>query len=205
MRCRLAVPLYADAMRRSYKNEKSIREERKLSEKYSFELFVLQLPLALNKCSEMYLEMARSMAMSAFLSGDGHGETNVQLSKINECLDKRDMCRTFVARVKKTVDEMPRSQYRLIVELCFKHIHPQTIADKFGTSVSTVYRKLRRARKTLVDKLADNGVTKEWVIAEFGDIPLTRTVVETAHGKRMVFKPDLSSVGLAMQYYGAKN
>lgn len=176
-----------------------------MSEKYSFELFVLQLPLVLNKCSEMYLEMARSMAMSAFLSGDGHGETNVQLSKINECLDKRDMCRTFVARVKKTVDEMPRSQYRLIVELCFNHIHPQTIADKFGTSVSTVYRKLRRARKTLVDKLADNGVTKEWVIAEFGDIPLTRTVVETAHGKRTVFKPDLSSVGLAMQYYGAKN
>ena len=86
-----------------------------MSEKYSFELFVLQLPLVLNKCSEMYLEMARSMAMSAFLSGDGHGETNVQLSKINECLDKRDMCRTFVARVKKTVDEMPRSQYRLIV------------------------------------------------------------------------------------------
>ena len=115
------------------------------------------------------------------------------------------MCRTFVARVKKTVDEMPRSQYRLIVELCFKHTHPQTIADKFGTSVSTVYRKLRRARKTLVDKLADNGVTKEWVIAEFGDIPLTRTVLETAHGKRTVFKPDLSSVGLAMQYYGAKN
>ena len=71
--------------------------------------------------------------------------------------------------------------------------------------MSTVYRKLRRARKTLVDKLADNGVTKEWVIAEFGDIPLTRTVVETTHGKRTVFKPDLSSVGLAMQYYGAKN
>ena len=61
------------------------------------------------------------------------------------------------------------------------------------------------ARKTLVDKLADNGVTKEWVIAEFGDIPLTCTVVETAHGKRAMFKPDLSSVGLAMQYYGSKN
>ncbi len=173
-----------------------------MSEKYSFELFVLQLPSALNKCSEMYLEMARSMAMSAFLSGDGHGETNVQLGKINDCLDKRDMCRSFISRVKKTVAEMPRSQYRLIVELCFKHASCEAVADKFGTSVSTVYRKLRRARRMLLDKLAENGVTKEWVIAEFGDIPLVRHTVETEQGKKVTFCPDLSAVGLKTLYGG---
>ena len=70
------------------------------------------------------------------------------------------------------------------------------LAAECGVSVSTVYRKMCSARKHFNKALADNGLTKQWVLEEFGDIPLMRKIVKGKYGKTAMFVVDESAIHL---------
>ena len=161
-----------------------------------FDLFVLRLPEAIGMCRKAYLNVAKRLALTAFLAGDGHGETAVQFEQIGEYLCKSDLCGQFISRVAAAINVLPVKHASLIKSVYVRRTSPSAIAEKYGVSTSTVYRKLRVARKNFVNALTANGVTKQWLVDNFGEIPLVTKVKEVNGVKTVTFLPDLSLLGL---------
>lgn len=184
----------ADYLCRDYHERKTKRKIMKNT--IDFDLFVLRLPEAIGMCRKAYLNVAKRLALTAFLAGDGHGETAVQFEQIGEYLCKSDLCGQFISRVAAAINVLPVKHAALIKSVYVRRTSPSAIAEKYGVSTSTVYRKLRVARKNFVNALTANGVTKQWLVDNFGEIPLVTKVKEVNGVKTVTFLPDLSLLGL---------
>lgn len=167
-----------------------------MKKKPDFDLFVLRLPDAMGICRKAYLNIAKRLALTAFLSGDGHGETAAQFERIGAYLWRSELCSQFAAKLSSAVKGMPKSQAALIKKVFVECVSPVEIAERCGVSLSTVYRKLRAARKSFANALTREGLTKQWLSDNFGDLPLLAKVKQVNGVKTVTFVPDLALVGL---------
>ena len=165
-----------------------------MKDKLDFDIAVIKLPAALTKCAKAYRQVAARFALSAFFANEG--EASSQFEQIGELLARSEACLTFCARLKRALRSLPAKEAELIRRVFAQGMSVAAVAAECGVSLSTVYRKICLARKHFIKALADNGVTKDWVVEEFGDLQLTHKLVRAKYGKTTVFVPEVSAMHL---------
>lgn len=165
-----------------------------MKEKIDFDVAVIKLPNALAKCARAYRQVAARFALAAFSATEG--ESSSQFGQIGELLAKSEACSLFCHRLKQALSSMREGEAKLVRRIFVQGMSVADIAAEYGVSLSTVYRKIALARKHFNKALDDVGLTKQWVLDEFGDIPLTHKSTQGKYGKTSVFVLDESAIHL---------
>lgn len=110
----------------------------------------------------------------------GQVKVMAQLAVKKECLLK------YINLVQTALQNISRGYRALIAAVYVKKIPKEELAKRYKVSVSTVYRKLAKARKSFRCSLDALGCTEAWFIATYGDFAWINSLLNRpGNGARM--------------------
>lgn len=134
-----------------------------------YELIMLRNALRMKQTANILTKEMKLIALRSYSTLNWRDGTMGQIRTLNSTSKQIDECLDFYNSVKKALLIVPSGYRALLVSVYLKNTDKQQIATKYHVSVSTVYRKLLRARESFLRALNSIGCTEEWFTANFGE------------------------------------
>ena len=135
----------------------------------NYELIMLRNALRMKKCAEKFREELEHIAMTSYNTSNWRDGTMGQIAAMARAQERIEECQRFYEIVKSALLELPKGYRALLVAVYLKHTDKKALAERYRVSLSTVYRKLCRARTSLQRALEKLGCDEEWFLANYGD------------------------------------
>ncbi|MCH5160060.1 MAG: sigma-70 family RNA polymerase sigma factor [Clostridiales bacterium] len=135
----------------------------------NYELIMLRNALRMKRCAEKFREEMEHIALTSYNTWNWRDGTMGQIEAMAEARDRIEKCMRFYEIVKNALLVLPKGYRALLVAVYLKKIDKKVLAKRFDISLSTVYRKLCRARNSLSNALKGMGCDEEWFLANYGD------------------------------------
>ena len=135
----------------------------------NYELIMLRNALRMKRCAEKFREELDHIALTSYNSCTWRNGTMGQIEAMSQARDRIEECLRFYEIVKNALLILPKGYRALLVAVYLKRIDKKVLAKRFDVSLSTVYRKLCRARASLLNALKSLGCDEEWFIANYGE------------------------------------
>ena len=135
----------------------------------NYELIMLRNALRMKRCADKFREDLQHIAMTSYNTFNWRDGTMGQIEAMSRSQEKIEECLRFYEVVKSALLVLPRSYRALLVAVYLKRIDKKVIAKRYHVSLSTVYRKLCRARVSFQNALQSFGCDEEWFVTHYGD------------------------------------
>ena len=135
----------------------------------NYELIMLRNALRMKSCAEKFREEVRQIAMTSYNTFNWRDGTMGQIEAMSRASEKIEECLSFYEVVKSALLLLPKSYRALLVTVYLKRVDKKKIAKRYSVSLSTVYRKLCRARTSFLNALKSMGCDEEWFVTHYGD------------------------------------
>ena len=135
----------------------------------NYELIMLRNALRMKRCAEKLREELQHVAMTSYNTLNWRGGTMGQIEAISDIYDRIEECQRFYEIVKNALLVLPKGYRALLVAVYLKRMDKKVLAKRYDVSLSTVYRKLCRARTSLFNALVGMGCDEDWFLANYGD------------------------------------
>lgn len=133
------------------------------------EIAMLQSLSVCNKYLKKLNERCMNAALNSF-SADGYPDgTMGQMSALVKLTAERDSFVAAMHTIRNLLSRVPKEYRALLVTVYVKNVPRQEVADTYGVSLSTVYRKLTRARKYFREEMEKFGCDASWFVDNFKD------------------------------------
>ncbi len=149
-----------------------------------YELIMLHNAVPIKRSIDQALSDMRSIAIHSYCTLNWRDGTLGQVNALSDSARQIELCRMFYDAVITALLQIPRGYRALLVAVYFKYADKRLLAKKYGVSVSTVYRKLLRARKAFETALVRMGCTYEWFCQNYGDWNLCAEATESGAKSR---------------------
>lgn len=147
-----------------------------------YELVMLRNAIRVKNSAEQMLSEMKSVAVHSYCTLNWRDGTLGQAYALGKWAAQIQQCRNFYEAVASALAQIPRGYRALLIAVYFRYADKRDLAKKYGVSVSTVYRKLLRARTAFCAALNRNGHTYKWFCDNYGDWDLGTDVYESKHG-----------------------
>ena len=135
----------------------------------NYELIMLRNALRMKRCAERFREEMEHIALTSYNTSTWRNGTMGQINAMASAQDKINECQRFYEIVKNALLILPKGYRALLVAVYIRKRDKSDLAKRFGVSLSTVYRKLFRARTSLCNALKSMGYDEEWFLANYSD------------------------------------
>lgn len=135
----------------------------------NYELIMLKNALRMKRCAEKYREELHHIAMKSYDTLNWRDGTMGQIEAMSRSQQRLEECMLFYEIVKSALLVLPKGYRALLVAVYLKNIDKKVIAERYYVSLSTVYRKLCRARSCLRNALQAIGCDEQWFLDRYGD------------------------------------
>ena len=135
----------------------------------NYELIMLRNALRMKRCADKFREEMELIAMKSYDTTTWRDGTMGQIEAMSRASEKIDECLRFYDVVKSALLVLPKGYRALLVAVYMKRIDKKVIAKKYFVSLSTVYRKLYRARVGFLKALVSMGCDEQWFWEHYGD------------------------------------
>ena len=134
------------------------------------ELIMLRECTRMKRLSQILTKEARYRAIKSHSSQNIRNGTMGQIEEICQIIQLRDECLLFWRATLDALKAMDEDKSCLLALYYLKRAKTDVIAQRFDTSISTIYRKLHIARRQFGEILKKFGYDARWFKSEFGDI-----------------------------------
>ncbi len=131
------------------------------------EIAMLQSLSVCNKYLKKLNKRCMNAALNSFSAEGYPNGTLGQISALAKLTAERDAFLSVMQTVCNALSGMPKGYRALLVAIYVKKVPRQVVADKYGVSLSTVYRKLTRARKYFRTEMEKAGFDAAWFVQNF--------------------------------------
>lgn len=131
------------------------------------EIAMLQSLSVCNKYLKKLNKRCMNAALNSFSAEGYPNGTLGQISALAKLTAERDAFLSVMHTVCNALNGMPKGYRALLVAIYVKKVPRQVVADKYGVSLSTVYRKLTRARKYFRIEMEKAGFDAAWFVQNF--------------------------------------
>ena len=135
----------------------------------NYELIMLRNALRMKRCAEKFKEELQHIALTSYNTVNWRDGTMGQIEAMSRAQERIEECQRFYHIVKSALLVLPKGYRALLVAVYLKRIDKKVLAKRYYVSLSTVYRKLCRARTIFLHALQAMGCDEEWFIANYGD------------------------------------
>ena len=135
----------------------------------NYELIMLRNALRMKRCAEKFREELKTIAVTSYNTFNWREGTMGQIEAISRSQERIDECLRFYESVKSALLLLPKSYRALLVTVYLKRADKKALAERYRVSLSTVYRKLCRARISFLNALQSIGCDEEWFCANYSD------------------------------------
>ena len=135
----------------------------------NYELIMLRNALRMRKCAERFGEELNQIALGSYDTFNWRGGTMGQIEALSRASERIEECLRFYEIVKNALLVIPKSYRALLVAVYLKKTDKKAIAKRYCVSLSTVYRKLLRARTSFLHALQAMGCDEEWFVSNYGE------------------------------------
>ena len=146
----------------------------------NYELIMLRNALRMKRCAESYRGDIERIALTSYNTSTWRNGTMGQIDAISNAQRRIEECQRFYDVVKNALLVLPKGYRALLVAVYLKKIDKKVLAKRYDVSLSTVYRKLFRARTSLSNALKSLGCDEEWFIANYGDYEFEENLPQRA-------------------------
>ena len=134
-----------------------------------YELIMLRNALRMKRCAEKFREELKEIALTSYDTRRWRDGTMGQINAIAYSQEKIDECLRFYQAVKSALLIVPAGYRALLIAVYIKRKNKNALAKKYHVSLSTVYRKLCRARVSFLKALESLGCDEQWFMDNYGD------------------------------------
>ena len=135
----------------------------------NYELIMLRNALRMKSCAEKYREELQHIALTSYNTLNFRDGTMGQIAAISDTYQKIEECLLFYETVKNALLVLPKGYRVLLVTVYLKKVDKKVLAKRYDVSLSTVYRKLCRARTALCNALKNMCCDEHWFLDNYGD------------------------------------
>ena len=135
----------------------------------NYELIMLRNALRMKRCADRFREEIKQIAISSYNVANWRDGTMGQIEAMSRASERIEECLRFYEVVKSALLMLPKSYRALLVAVYLKRIDKKVIAKRYCVSLSTVYRKLCRARTSFLNALQSMGCNEEWFVSNYSD------------------------------------
>ncbi len=111
----------------------------------------------------------KKIALRSYDTLNWKNGTAGQVALLSEMSAQADACKNYIRHVKEALAQTPKGYRALLVAVYIQRRNKKAIADRYGVSLSTVYRKLFWARQRFRRALERAGCTEKWFCDNYGD------------------------------------
>ena len=138
----------------------------------NYELIMLRNALRMKNCAENFRDELKHIALRSYDTFNWRDGTMGQIELMSSVSQKIEECLRFYEIVKSALLLIPKGYRALLIAVYLKEIDKKKLAKRYFVSLSTVYRKLKRARTSFSKALKSLGCSEEWFEANYGDMQL---------------------------------
>ena len=135
----------------------------------NYELIMLRNALRMKRCADKFREELQQIAMTSYNTFSWRNGTMGQIEAMARAQDRIEECMRFYESVKSALLILPKPYRALLVAVYVKHVDKSVIVKRYHVSLSTVYRKLFRARTAFANALRSLGCDEQWFTDHYGD------------------------------------
>lgn len=114
-------------------------------------------------------EQSKELAVKSYCTEGVRDGTMGQVAKLVQFSVAKESCESFLRVIRSALKDMPKGYRALLYAVYVKGVTKRSIAEKFGISIATVYRKVRDAVGCFGDKLVRNGKNEAWFVENYGN------------------------------------
>lgn len=134
-----------------------------------YELIMLRNALRMKRTANILTKEMKLIALRSYSTINWRDGTMGQIRAMNHTSQQIGDCLEFYNSVEKALLIVPSGYRALLVSVYLKNVDKQQISTKYHVSVSTVYRKLLRARESFLRALNSIGCSEQWFTERYGD------------------------------------
>ena len=135
----------------------------------NYELIMLRNALRMKRCADKFREELKDIALTSYDTHCWRDGTMGQINAMARSQDKIEECLRFYEAVKSALLIVPAGYRALLVSVYIKRTHKDALAKRYHVSLSTVYRKLCRARVSFLKALESIGSDEQWFLNNYSD------------------------------------
>ena len=135
----------------------------------NYELIMLKNALRMKRCADKYREDLQHIAMTSYNTINFRNGTMGQIEAMAHAQEKIEECMRFYESVKSALLVLDKGYRALLVAVYIKHVDKSVLAKRYHVSLSTVYRKLCRARANFLVALQALGCDEQWFLTHYSD------------------------------------
>lgn len=135
----------------------------------NYELIMLRNALRMKRCAEKFREELQHIAMTSYNTSNWRDGTMGQIEAMARSQERIEECQRFYEVVKSALLVLPRTYRALLITVYIKRTDKSALASRYHVSLSTVYRKLCRARASFLAALQSIGCDEEWFVSNYGE------------------------------------
>ena len=135
----------------------------------NYELIMLRNALRMKRCAVKFREELQQIALTSYDATCWRNGTMGQIGAIACSQERIEECLRFYEIVKSALLIIPAGYRALLVAVYVKKTDKKALAKRYQVSISTVYRKLCRARVSFLNALMSLGCDEEWFLANYSD------------------------------------
>ena len=135
----------------------------------NYELIMLRNALRMKRCAEKFSEELHQIALKSYDTTNWRNGTMGQIDALARTQEKIEECLRFYEVVKSALLIIPAGYRALLVAVYIKKTDKNALAKRYHVSISTVYRKLCRARVSFLNALVSFGYDEQWFLSNYGD------------------------------------
>ena len=135
----------------------------------NYELIMLRNALRMKRCADKFREELKEIALNSYDTHCWHDGTMGQICAMARSQERIEECLRFYEVVKSALLIIPAKYRALLVSVYIKRTPKDALAKRYHVSLSTVYRKLCRARVSFLRALESFGCDEQWFLNNYGD------------------------------------
>lgn len=134
-----------------------------------YELIMLRNALRMKRTANILTKEMKLIALRSYSTLNWRDGTMGQIRALSQTSQQIADCLDFYNSVEKALLIVPSGYRALLVAVYLKNTDKKQIATRYRVSVSTVYRKLLRARETFLRALNTIGCNEQWFTDRYGE------------------------------------
>ena len=134
------------------------------------ELVMLRGALRMKQSAKELSKTIKTLALKSYSVANWRDGTMGQVEAICHYTERRDNCLRFYNGVAHALQLTPKGYRALISEVYIHNTDKLTICQKYGISLSTLYRYLSKARKMFRSKLEHLGMDEKWLVNNYQSV-----------------------------------
>ncbi len=135
----------------------------------NYDMIMLKNAVRMNKSAKILSRELQRLAIQSYDTLHWRDGTMGQVAAMGALTQDISRLRLFWDSVVGALKRISPAERALLVAVYLKCCDKQRLADRFGVSVSTVYRKLFVARKHFCAALQKMGCDEQWFQQNYGD------------------------------------